>query len=167
MNLTIQQASKTDYQYLLELMTRTKHNLWQHNNFQWDKNYPNADILLKDILNNDTYIVMDDNKIIGFYVSNSICEDNVHNDISWSYTGDNWIILHRLCIEPIYQHQGYGQKILSIFEKIAKKNNFASIRIDVFSTNAEAIHIYEKFGYKKVGEAYCDRGLFYIYDKLI
>ena len=42
-----------------------------------------------------------------------------------------------------------------------------SIRIDVFSTNKQATHIYEKFGYRRLGSAFCDRGLFYIYEKLL
>ena len=83
------------------------------------------------------------------------------------YEDSRWIILHRLCIDPEYQNKGTGQRCLELFEENCKKDGYESIRIDVFSTNAKAIHIYEKFGYTKVGDAVCERGPFFIYEKQI
>ncbi len=160
-------AKLSDFDVVYEMMLRAKERLFQEKIYQWDERYPKKEMIINDLTNGYTTLVRDNNKIVAFFTSNSICEDDVHNDIEWSYIGDNWVILHRLCIDPIYQNGGLGQKILQKFETEKKKEKFDSIRIDVFSTNEKAIHIYEKFGYKRVGEATCERGLFYIYDKII
>ncbi len=166
-NMIFKKAQPSDFNYVYNMMLRARQKLFEENIFQWDERYPKPEMIRYDIENGYTSLVEVGSKIVAFYTSNSICEDDVHEHIKWSYTGDKWIILHRLCIDPQYQNHGLGQEILTKFENDSVMQAFESIRIDVFSTNQKAIHIYEKYGYKRLGEAVCERGLFYIYDKIL
>ena len=159
------QAQERDFNLVYEMMIRAREKLFSEKIYQWDERYPKPDMIKNDLLNGYTSLVRLEGKTIAFFTSNSICEDDVHNNINWIYNGNKWIILHRLCIDPDYQNDGLGQQILKKFENQSKKDGFESIRIDVFSTNNKAIHIYEKFKYKRVGIAVCERGPFYIYEK--
>lgn len=166
-NMTFTKANENDFEIVYEMMLRARNKLHSENIFQWDESYPKAEMIQDDLKNGYTSLVKVQDKIVAFFTSNSICEDDVHDHIKWIYNGEKWVILHRFCIDPIYQNKGLGQEILKLFEKNSKQAGFESIRIDVFSTNTTAIHIYEKFLYTKVGEAVCERGPFFVYEKII
>lgn len=160
-------ARLRDFESIMLLLNRAKDKLIAEHIYQWDERYPKPEMIMSDIRNGYTYLVLIENKMIGFYTSNSICEDDVHEDINWLYSGDKWIILHRLCIDPHHQDNGLGQSIVLKYEEVAQKHGFFSSRIDVFATNEKAIHIYEKLGYVRVGNAMCERGPFFIYEKML
>lgn len=161
-------GSVSDFDLVYNMMLRARKKLYDECIFQWDERYPKAEMIHYDLSKGYTSLVKSDRgKIVAFFTSNSICEDDVHDSIKWIYGGDKWVILHRLCVEPEYQNLGFGQQILRLFESNSRENGFESIRIDVFSTNLKAIHLYEKFNYRRVGEAVCERGRFFIYEKLI
>lgn len=160
-------ANKEDSELVYQMMVRAKEDSQRHGIYQWDDRYPTRKMLDSDIENGFTELIRSDGRIIGFFTSNSICEDDVHNHIQWLNESDNWIILHRLCVDPAFQNRGLGKQIVQLFEHRATQMNYLSIRIDVFGTNEKAIHIYESAGFTRVGQAMCERGLFYIYEKLI
>ena len=160
-------ATQADMPEIYAMMERAKAHACEQGIYQWTETYPTYDMIFGDIKNSYTEIIKLNGKNCGFFTSNSICEDDVHDHIKWLNEGGGWIILHRLCIDPPFQNRGLGTRALEMFEKRCVSNGFKSIRIDVFSTNAQAIHIYEKFGYSRLGHAFCDRGKFYIYEKLI
>lgn len=134
---------------------------------QWDQNYPIPQMILSDLINGYTHLIFDDSTCIGFFTTNSICEDDVHDHIKWNCSTEKSITLHRLCIDVAHQNKGYGTLFMTCYEQYVREIGYMSIRIDVFSTNKQATHIYEKFGYRRLGSAFCDRGLFYIYEKLL
>lgn len=165
--MNFMKATENDFDLVYDMMIRAREKLKREGIFQWDHRYPKPEMIRNDLINGYTSLVMDGDKIIAFFTSNSICEDDVHDNTRWLYDGSLWIILHRLCVDPLFQEKGIGQKILNKFEEECLENGYESIRIDVFSTNMTAIHIYEKYGYTRVGEAVCERGLFFIYEKKI
>ena len=160
-------ANINDFDLIYSMMLRARDKLFSEKIFQWDERYPRPEMIKNDLENGYTSLVKDKGNIVAFFTSNSICEDDVHDHIFWLNNDNSWIILHRLCVEPSLQANGIGQKILELFERESKNKGFSSIRIDVFSTNQVAIHIYEKYGYTRVGEAVCERGSFYIYEKIL
>lgn len=158
-------ACEKDFETVYNMMLRAREKLYSEKIYQWDERYPKAEMIRHDLKNGYTFLVMSDGETVAFFTANSICEDDVHDNIRWIYSGSNWVILHRLCVEPKYQGKGLGQRILKMFEERAIEEGFESIRIDVFSTNSKAIHIYKKYLYKKVGNAVCERGPFFVYEK--
>lgn len=160
-------AKTEDRELVYQMMVRAKEDSHKHGIFQWDDRYPTRKMLDSDIENGYTELVSLDGQVVAFFTSNSICEDDVHNHVKWINQNDNWVILHRLCVDPCFQDKGIGTRIVNLFEARAIERHYDSIRIDVFGTNDKAIHIYEKAGFVRVGQAVCERGLFYIYEKLI
>lgn len=160
-------ANESYYDLVYDMLIKARNKLFEEGIFQWDHRYPKPDMIRSDLINGYTSVVRELERLIAFFTSNSICEDDIHNEINWLYNGDRWVILHRLCVDPHYQGNGVGQKILEKFEQQCIADKYESIRIDVFSTNQAAIHIYEKHGYSRVGSAVCERGPFYVYEKEI
>ena len=50
-----------------------------------------------------------------------------------------------------YWNKGIGSQLLLEIIKFAKENSFEVIDLQVRSDNLSAIHLYEKFGFKKIG----------------
>lgn len=51
-----------------------------------------------------------------------------------------------------YWNKGIGSKLLNEIINFAKENSFELIELQVRSDNFAAIHLYEKYGFKKIGE---------------
>jgi ribosomal protein S18 acetylase RimI-like enzyme len=52
-------------------------------------------------------------------------------------------------------------------EDYLKSKNINSIRLDAFSKNLIALRLYNKLGFKKVGEVNFRKGLFILFEKVI
>lgn len=57
-----------------------------------------------------------------------------------------------LCVARNYQHQGYGQKLLNHALTEAQQQNISIVYLEVRCTNTPAITLYQKTGFKKIGE---------------
>ena len=51
-----------------------------------------------------------------------------------------------------YWNKGIGNQLLNNIIVFARENNFEIIDLQVRSDNKRAIHLYEKYGFKKIGE---------------
>ena len=56
-----------------------------------------------------------------------------------------------LSVAKEYWNKGIGSQLLNNIIAFAKENNFDSIDLQVRSDNKSAIHLYEKYGFKKIG----------------
>ena len=97
-------AVENDFDLVYNMMLRAREKLFSEKIFQWDERYPKPGMIKNDIIHGYTFLVKVDERIVAFFTSNSICEDNVHAEIHWIYLGDKWVILHGLCVDPIYQN---------------------------------------------------------------
>ena len=51
-----------------------------------------------------------------------------------------------------YWNKGIGSQLLNNIIAFARENDFEIIDLQVRSDNKRAIHLYEKYGFKKIGE---------------
>lgn len=113
----------------------------------WDENYPNKELLLKDIKNKELFCLKADKIIAVAYVSNYFeSEDN-----NWKYDFKNPYRFARICTLSEYQGLGVGTKMLSEIIKFVKNLNCDGLQIAVYIKNISAIKLYEKFGFIKTG----------------
>lgn len=56
-----------------------------------------------------------------------------------------------LSVQKAYWNQGIGGRLLDETIAYAKEHNFEIIDLEVLSDNKRAIHLYEKFGFRKIG----------------
>lgn len=139
--------------------------------FQWDHRYPNTEFYISCINNKDQYVFIDDEVLVGCVVLNET-QSEEWSAVSWNYKDEKALVIHALAISPKHQGKGYGQKILDLCHEYGLKYNHKVIRLDVFSENPAAIHLYEKNGYKRVGDVTFDikpagHQLYYCYDRLL
>jgi ribosomal protein S18 acetylase RimI-like enzyme len=133
---------------------------------QWDDKYPNVEILNEDIVKGNMFLGEIDNQIASVFVLNQECDEQYKNG-AWNYKEDSFAVIHRLCVNPLFQNKGVAAKSMNLIEEVLKAEGIETIRLDAFSLNPIALKLYEKLGYIKVGEANWRKGLFYLYEKKI
>ena len=131
---------------------------------QWDEIYPNELTLKDDIDKQELYKIISGEKFLGAVVINKETDEEYANGL---FENDNYVVIHRLCVDPEYQNQKIGYNAMIIIENLLKKQGISSIRLDAFYKNSYSLKMYEKLGYKKVGNAQWRKGLFYLYEKIL
>lgn len=98
------------------------------------------------------------------YIQNSTCDfmitaflDNeVIGDLGVTRLRNHSKYCHRaymgISIQKLYCNMGLGSTMVQCAVKQAKANGFEQLELGVFEDNAEAIHLYEKFGFRKYGK---------------
>lgn len=91
--------------------------------------------------------------------------DPVYARGRWLYPETPYLVLHRPCVSPAFQSRGIGAQAVRQAERISKEAGAGAIRLDAFSQNPFALRLYERLGYRRVGQAMLRMGLFYLYEK--
>ena len=109
---------------------------------QWEKGYPSYSHFEKDINNHALYIYKVDNIILG---SITILPENetAYKTID-SWVKDKSIVIHRMLVHPRARNKGVAQKLLDMAIKVAKENNYDSIKIDTHLKNYKMRNFLEK-----------------------
>lgn len=131
---------------------------------QWDDVYPNASNVDEDLRKKQLYVVRSQHGIAGIITLNREC-DPAYDNGDWTYHGSEFCAVHRLCVAPSMQGQGIGTRMMRMTETMLKEGGIQSVRLDAFSQNPYSLKLYEKLGYRIVGEARWRKGLFYLMEK--
>ena len=78
---------------------------------------------------------------------------------AWLLQGEAQIT--NIAVSPEYRRQGIGEKILSEFVTAIKQRNVTAMTLEVRPSNAAALALYAKFGFKDAGRRkgyYLDNG---------
>jgi ribosomal protein S18 acetylase RimI-like enzyme len=162
--MKIRKAELKDLNIIIDIF-RNAINVMNYNSIdQWDEIYPTNTILEQDILRKQMYAVIKDDTIVSVVVVNNEFDEQYKNG-NWQYDNERFAVVHRLCVNPIYQNQKIGKETMIMIEDLLRKEGIQSIRLDAFSLNPYALKMYETLGYQKVGEANWRKGLFYLFEK--
>jgi len=164
--MKIKLAEIADLDVINDIYRNATENMIKNNIFQWDEIYPQKSILEDDIIKKQLYKIIIEKNIISTFVLNKEYDKEYLNG-KWEYNGNNFMVLHRLCINTKYQNKGFGTKIMLHIEDYLRNKSINSIRLDAFSENPIALRLYYKLGYKKVGEANWRKGLFILFEKIL
>lgn len=155
----IRQATIDDLNTIVHLCERVKIQIRKENIHLWGDDYPNQEIFQYDIENNLGWVVIQNNKTVGYIaVSYDIDEDFEHlEDHEAEETFKKRLLeecliekteycsFHRLMIDPAYQRQHLASFFLQIIEQTINKNYFA---LFTSPDNHKAIALYQKAGYE-------------------
>ncbi len=141
-------AKMEDLEAVMDVYIACTKKMNEHGLFNWDINYPNHKVIAQNIANGSLFILKDDG------VKGVVCIDEnqpvQYGDKAWQLP-DNYICVHRLAINPIFQKQGLAYKAMNEIESWAKDKGYSHVRLDAFGENRGARNLYAKLGYKEMG----------------
>jgi ribosomal protein S18 acetylase RimI-like enzyme len=131
---------------------------------QWDEIYPDEATIRADIVRGQMRVGTRSGKIaVAFMLE--LCSEGDYEPADWRYREPDFAVLHRLCVHPDFQGQGVAKEAMDFLEGAMLSSGIRTIRLDAFSQNPAALHLYESRGYEKAGEIRYRKGLFYLYEK--
>ena len=122
---------------------------------QWDDVYPDRSTVADDVAGGRLFVL----------TAGPVCQGIVTLDprgepkyapLPWN-TAEPALVIHRLCVDPDTQHRGLGQQLMDFAEHYAADQGYASLRLDAYSGNAEAMSFYRRRGYREVGQMFFPR----------
>lgn len=150
--MIITKANINDLDSIIRIVDEAKEYLKANNINQWQDNYPNKEILSKDIHNDELYVVKDNEKIIAIFALSNY--EDTYTKIyegNWSSSND-YVVVHRLAIDNDYKGKGIAK---FIFDHI--KDKYKYIRVDTHRDNKSMIKCLLNNGFNYKGIIYLNR----------
>lgn len=124
---------------------------------QWQNNYPNPEIIRNDIFNNNSYILLDDNKIVATAVISFDGDKNydVIYDGKW-LSNDKFAVVHRIAVDNSYKGTGISSIVLEYAEKICLGKGVYSIKVDTHKENLSMQKLLRKNKFQYCGVIYLE-----------
>lgn len=123
------------------------------NKNQWPKGHPNRAMIERDITEEKSYVIVDDDGVIHGVFFYSLDADPTYNYIE----GGNWhldasyAVIHRIASDGVMP--GIVRHAVEYLDQIT-----SYIRIDTHEDNHTMQHVLEKLGFSKCGTIYLESG---------
>ena len=138
--------------------------LWLDNHINYPKwmykEYPTESSVRTQTEAGSQYICLDGDKIVGAFVLNTDPQGNYQKG-NWekNIPDGQYMILHTLAIAPELQGKGLGSEVVNFCIDTAKNQGYKALRVDIVPGNIPAKKLYEKHGFKYIGDYDLERGI--------
>lgn len=132
-----------------DALKEAKELMKEHDNEQWDDQYPLLEHFEEDIAKDYLYVLEENDKIYGFIV---VDQDQAewYDDIDWPVNREGAFVIHRLTGSKEYK--GAATELFNYVIDVVKARGAEVILTDTFALNKPAQGLFAKFGFHKVGE---------------
>ncbi len=166
MKIEYQSATPNNLNEIMLLVKNAILTMENNHIHQWDEIYPTAEDFAEDIRQGCLYIGISEGKIAVVFALNQLC-DEAYQYGSWQYPDREFYVVHRLCVNPLFQHQGVAKQTMLFIEEKLRAEGIAAVRLDAFSNNPSALKLYSHMGYSRTGYAHWRKGRFYLLEKYL
>lgn len=161
MDITIKLCDKQDIPRVGEFYDGVVKYLTEHINYpRWMyKEYPSTPFVQQMTEMERQFVCYCGDKIVGAFV----LDEDKHNEyraVKWSIPleSNEYLVCHALATDIALHGQGLGSQIVQFCIRYAKQHGYKAIRLDVVPDNYPAKKLYEKFGFRFVGDYDLGRG---------
>ena len=119
-NIRFRRAVGNDLDYIMMLIKRAIAHMRELEIYQWDEVYPCRADFEDDLQKHTLYVGVVNEQIAVVFVLNETY-DPEYMVADWKYPERPYIILHRLCVDPKFQHQGIAGQTLQFVKEETKK----------------------------------------------
>jgi ribosomal protein S18 acetylase RimI-like enzyme len=146
---------------ILKIIEDAKTYLASQNIDQWQNGYPNAAQIENDILNGESFVVINDENQI---MATSMFSTN--KEPTYKIIEGNWIInedeiygvIHRMAIKKEFRKFGLATLLFDEFHLQLVEKNIKSLKIDTHEDNLGMQSLIKKLGYTYCGIIYTNYG---------
>lgn len=157
--MEFRKSIKSDINSIMNIIKQAQEYLKNQGLDQWQNNYPNIDTINQDIDNVNSYVLVDNGKILGT-VAVIFDGEKTYNTIykgEWLSHGE-YTTIHRLAVDSNCRGRGISSLILEYVEEISIDRGIHSIKIDTHRGNIPMQKFLQNQGFEYCGIIYLEDG---------
>ena len=155
---TFEQATPDDETEIWNIVHQAALDMARKGRHQWDENYPPREHIAHDIEQGNGYVMKLNGEIAG-YTAVSCDEEPSYEQLKGKWLSNQpYATMHRIAIADAYHGKGLARLLFTEAERICRKQQFGSIRIDTNYDNVEMLHLIDSLGFTRCGLCYYDHG---------
>ena len=154
--MEIRLAFPNEVDAIMQVMEEAKKCLADAGSDQWQNGYPNADIIIDDIISGQAYVALEEGGELLAYAAVTKSPEEAYEAIyegSWQGRESEYLVFHRIAVAADVQGQGVAQTFL---EGLIEGFDYLDFRSDTHAQNKAMQHIFEKLGFQQVGKVPVD-----------
>jgi len=157
--MTFRKSTKSDIDAIMRIIEDARLSLRQRGIDQWQNDYPNRTTIENDIDHGYSYILEQDNTVVGT-VAVIFGKEITYAEI---FDG-NWLskkeyaVIHRIAVVSRFMGRGFASVMIGNIERMCLEKGVRSIRVDTHEKNESMQRLLDKNGF-----TYC--GIIYLLDK--
>ena len=159
--MKIQLTTLKEVPIILEIIEDARTYLASQNIDQWQNGYPDAAQIENDILNGESFVVINDENQV---IATSMFSTN--KEPTYKIIEGNWIInedeiygvIHRMAIKKEFRKFGLATLLFNEFHLQLVEKNIKSLKIDTHEDNLGMQSLIKKLGYTYCGIIYTNYG---------
>ena len=161
--MQFRRAKEQDAAVIMKIIEQAQADLKESGIDQWQNGYPNMEVILNDIMHNNSYVLIEGDQLIGAAVGTAVISFDGEETYSKIYNG-NWIsagqyaVIHRIAIAREYKGKGLSSGIIENAEAMCREREVRSIRVDTHKDNISMQKMLSKNGFKYCGIIYLKDG---------
>lgn len=157
--MEFRRAKSTELNEIMKIIKMAQEALKKNGVDQWQDNYPNEQVIKEDIERGESYLLIDNNKVIGTTVLSFETEETYNEifDGQW-ITNSKYGVIHRIAVDNEVKGKNAAREIIYNAQILCKNKNINSIKVDTHEDNIVMRKFLEKNNFK-----YC--GIIYLIDK--
>lgn len=167
--MILRKTRKEEVNKVMKIINEGKVSLKSNGVNQWQNGYPNEEVILVDISNDESYVLEHNDEIIGT-TALSFRGEKTYDKIyegKWISNGE-YAVVHRIAVCKIDGIKSVGTEILKEVERICLLRNIKNIKIDTHEDNKVMQRLLSKNNYKYCGVIYLeDRSKRIAFEKVI
>ena len=155
--MKIQLSTFEDIPAIIAIINDAKEYLASQKIDQWQNGYPNAEQVVNDIKNNESYVVVnDENEIIATAMFTTNPEPTYKIiDGNWNIDeNEKYGVVHRMAIKKEFRKFGLATFMFHEFHQQLLEKNIKSLKIDTHEENFGMQALIKKLGYTYCGIIY-------------
>lgn len=126
---------------------------------QWQNGYPNRETIENDIKVGDSYVWLEENKVIGTAAISFDGEPTYEKIYEGVWKSDQpYGVIHRMAVSSLAKGTGLAVKMMEDAEIICLDNEIHSIKVDTHEDNIPMQKLLKKIGYVYCGVIYLSDG---------
>lgn len=130
----------------------------------WNEEYPSEFEINNDYLNNNLFVLLIDDKVIGAL---SLVDENELDDYNGWIIKDNYIEMARVVISKFYHGKNLAKLMVECIIKECIKRKYKSIHIACQVDNIPAIKTYQKVGFSFYDKVSLFNNIYYMCEYIL
>ena len=168
--MNFRKSTFDDIDRILEIIEKAKAELKKMGLDQWQKGYPNREVIESDVKKGISYVLEEtaennensEEKVSGKIVGTIVLSPEREEPYSkiegkWITDDDDYMVVHRLAVDSDVKNKGLATKILEFSEGVCIENKILSLKADTHENNEPMKRLLVKNGFSFCGLIYLDR----------